>query len=282
MALAKLTCGNCGAALTGRGLSCPQCNAKVEIPGAEPKRQGICKSCGFENDPAAGYCQSCGARLRGISEPTVKQQAKTLQAKGKHRDPWPYVALAALVVLVGIIVYTQWDRTSGSQSSTRTEAGSGQSSALPASPGANAADIFQAQQALAADPNNPGLMLRLANVLHDNGQYLKAVESYRKYLALHPEDPDARVDLGICYYQLGLADSSRGRESFGVAIREMREALRHTPRHQPAAFNLGVVFLQMENLDSSNYWFHRVVEFDKSSELGLRAQRILKEHAFIK
>ena len=58
----------------------------------------------------------------------------------------------------------------------------------------------------------------------------------------------------------------------------MREANNASPRHQPSAFNLGVVYLHMQDLDESNKWFRRAVELNKDSDLGKRAQDILNQH----
>jgi hypothetical protein len=63
-----------------------------------------------------------------------------------------------------------------------------------------------------------------------------------------------------------------------TAVQEMELALKYRPDHQPAAFNLGIVHLTMGELETSNRWFSRAVELNPSSELGVRAKRILEQH----
>ena len=48
----------------------------------------------------------------------------------------------------------------------------------------------------------------------------RAIETYKKYLRLKPADADARVDMGICYYESG--DSP-------TALKEMQTALNVRP-----------------------------------------------------
>jgi tetratricopeptide (TPR) repeat protein len=141
-------------------------------------------------------------------------------------------------------------------------------------------DIVPFEQAVAANPGNSDALLDLANALHDNGMYPRAIATYQKYLALKPDDPNARVDLGICYYELAGHDTAHTGVLFSTAIKEMETALKRNPRHQPAAFNLGVVNLSMGNLEQSRTWFRKAADLDKKSELGIRAQKMLDQHAF--
>ena len=58
---------------------------------------------------------------------------------------------------------------------------------------------------------------------------------------------------------------------------EMQEALtmRRDP-HQPSAFNLGIVYLHLSDVDSSTIWFRKAVEIDPESDLGKRAQNMIR------
>lgn len=141
-------------------------------------------------------------------------------------------------------------------------------------------DTAPFEQAVAANPSDPAPLLKLANVLHDNGSYDRAIETYKKYLTMKPADPDARVDLGICYYELGIRDSVNATGRFTLAAKEMGMAFKKSPSHQPAAFNLGVVNLHLGNMEESTKWFRKAVELDKDSELGRRAQQMLSQHTF--
>ncbi|HEX9006677.1 MAG TPA: tetratricopeptide repeat protein [Bacteroidota bacterium] len=281
MAQARLTCGACGAPLTVQDSVCPNCGSPVELPGTleqrpvEAPRAG--RSPGEGRQPQARHNPTPGRKAGEGKSPSPRPPVKPA-AVTTRRDPWPYVALIAIVALLAVVIYTQWGHTPAQGPVSGQAPASGQipSAASPQIP--NPTLLFQLEQAAQAKPNDPDARIRLANAQHDAGQFGSAVENYRKYLQLHPDDPDARVDMGICLYQMGLTDSAKAVPLFRSAVQEMRTAAAANPGHQPAAFNLGIVYLQLGNLDSSNIWFRRAVALNKTSDLGTRAQRILEQH----
>jgi Flp pilus assembly protein TadD len=141
-------------------------------------------------------------------------------------------------------------------------------------------DLAPLEAAVKAAPNDAGALLRLANGQHDNGLYTAAIASYGRFLRLRPDDADARVDMGICYFELGRLDTTGSATNYLAALREMRTALEHQPDHQPAVFNTGIVHLAMGNLQESRTWLAKAVAMNKESALGRQAQKILDEHSF--
>lgn len=131
-----------------------------------------------------------------------------------------------------------------------------------------------------ANPSDADARLLLANALHDKGLFSRAAQEYKKYLVMRPDNPDARVDLGICYYSLAQADSANGERLYPLALQEMETAFKKSPTHQPAAFNIGIVNLHLGNMEASRTWFKRAVDLNKSSELGTKAQQMLDQHTF--
>ena len=94
----------------------------------------------------------------------------------------------------------------------------------------------------------------------------------KKYLAKKPEDPNARVDMGICYLETGDAPT---------AAKEMQTALKYDPKHQMAMFNLGIVNLNMGNVQQSNEWLKKAIKIDSTTTIAQRAKDILSEHSQI-
>jgi Flp pilus assembly protein TadD len=86
---------------------------------------------------------------------------------------------------------------------------------------------------------------------------------------MNPKDADARVDMGICYKELG---------NFKEAENEMKTALQYIPNHLNAHYNLGIVYLSEGNFQESNTWFKKTVALDPASEVGKRAQQLLTQH----
>lgn len=280
MAQAIITCGQCGQRLTIKDTVCPQCNSPVDFSVVEPSGPIVCKACGQTNDPKAQFCQACGVRLGAPPPPKHKQpkppKSSKPQASEKRKDYWPYVAVVATLALVAVVVYTEWfSSTPASSSSAAKDFPSAQA------PKVSAKDIETARQAADANPDDMSLRLRLANMQQDAGFYLPAIENYKKYLTKEGTDANAKVDMGVCYYNLGLTDSVHAFDDYSAAVKEIRQAFSAVPSHQPAAFNLGIVFLQMGEMDSSNAWFKRAAAINGQTDLGKRAQKILEEHGKI-
>lgn len=246
MAVPVLVCGDCGAKLSHNDVTCPQCGAVVEHQGA-PGHVG-----------------------------------KTPQASRSRRSfKFELWHVAAGIILVGVLAVFVY------QEITRVQPGQQQHvhGNVPEETAAMLREIERLEQAVRNNPDDKGSVLRLANLLHDNSMndprlLVRAVDAYRKYLTLNPSDPDARVDLGICYFEMSRVDSTQRAELLGMAIVEMESVHNAVPSHQAATFNLGIVNLFGGNADASTSWFRKTVDLDANSELGRRAQRLLEQHAF--
>ena len=295
MAVAKLICGDCGRELSPDDVVCPGCGATITKPGiAQPIGSRRCEVCGHTNPGAGDYCVSCGARLATGGEvrrpaPQVKKKqqpkpasrAKEAGVTGSHRsagrsiEPWQIVSGIAVVALVAFLIYTSLSK-SPAPASAASPAG------MPAMPRQmpSVEEIQTFEKRADANPSDADARLLLANALHDKGLFSRAAQEYKKYLVMRPDNPDARVDLGICYYSLAQADSANGERLYPLALQEMETAFKKSPTHQPAAFNIGIVNLHLGNMEASRTWFKRAVDLNKSSELGTKAQQMLDQHTF--
>jgi tetratricopeptide (TPR) repeat protein len=63
--------------------------------------------------------------------------------------------------------------------------------------------INELEAAVKANPENNEALLELAHLRNDSGMFEKAIENYKEYLSRVPADADARIDMGVCYYNLG-------------------------------------------------------------------------------
>lgn len=180
------------------------------------------------------------------------------------------MGLAAVFVVVLVLIGTSRD-----QEPHQHEEGTADLSAHAAQ---MKAEIEQLQKRVEADPRDSEAMLSLANRLHDVRSFPQAVAMYQQYLQSKPADTDARVDLGICYFEIALTDESIRSEYFIKAQKEMREALTYDPKHQLAHFNLGIVFLQSGNMQDANLWFKKCIDLNPETETGKRARELYNQH----
>ena len=272
----KVLCSSCQAEVRWGEKFCSQCGQQVDWPGEVPaseerveSRNNVCASCGTENSVNASMCKSCGSPLAVNQEARRTKQEK--RDKGKQRTtsqpalaPWQIIlGLFGAVILILIVTEVQKSRAVPERLQVA-------SSNTP--PAANMEALQQIQDLegrVKANPNDTKLLLDLANHLHDNRFWDKAITSYKKYLDKNPNDGNARVDMGICYKENGDLTSAK---------REMELVLKRDPDHLNAKFNLGIVALASGDLETSNEWFKKAVAQNAESEVGRRAQQLLSQH----
>ena len=295
MAVARLVCGDCGGPLAPADVRCPSCGASIEressapAPPSAPSTPVNCSVCGQQNAGGAEFCSSCGARLGGrpaARQGKIRKAAQQQQGGRRSETParsgrlWQIISIVAIVALLSYIVYLQiagekHPASPASGGSTPEEGGG----APFAGAGIQPIDLKPLEDAVRDRPSDPAAHLKLANALHDSKLLSRAIDAYRKYLAMRPRDPDARTDMGICYFQEAQADSLNRETLLHEAAAAMQEAFTTAPRpHQPSAFNLGVVYLHLSDMDSSTIWFRKAVEINPESELGKRAQNMITQH----
>ena len=300
MSLSANVCSNCGNDLTAADKFCPQCGTPARP--ATPSGEGVavspatCEICGHRNTHSGSFCEACGAKLAGrkTSLPRERKSEGSKHQKPsksnsgtsqKKFEPWHYGVGGLVLALAAFFVYMEFSREVpakvGLQQSMPLQL-PGQQQATP--PSKDILDaIARLEGTVKSNPNDAGARLLLANALHDAGThdgtyFPRAIEAYKTYLVQSPGDPNARVDLGICYFELGKLDTTRSGNLFSLAIKEMETTLKANPKHQPGAFNLGVVYLYTGNMQQSNKWFSRAVELNPESDLGKRAKGILEQH----
>ena len=315
MAVAKIVCGDCGAVISQSDDHCSQCGATIELPVFIPNstrgqsKFQRCNVCGHENLNAGRYCESCGTELpisastKGdfdsaqpeqgsktlVSSPLGKKSSKkptVHRASGKSKkksprkkfEPWQILSGSAVLMLIGFFIYGEASRD-GPKSEAHVHDN------IPAESAAMLQEIDRLEKVVESHPSDDASMLQLANLLHDKALrdrrlLFRAVDAYKRYLALSPENPDARVDLGICYFELARTDTMNTLRFISLAINEMETVHKANPKHQAAAFNLGIVNLSSGSMEKSNEWFKKALEIDHRSNLGQRAQSLLEQHTF--
>jgi len=87
---------------------------------------------------------------------------------------------------------------------------------------------------VARNPQNTQAWIQLGHVYFDTGRHARAIDAYRKALALKPDNADVLTDLGIMYRRSG--QPQRAVETFDRAVAV-------DPRHETARLNKGIVLL---------------------------------------
>ena len=154
--------------------------------------------------------------------------------------------------------------------------------AAPAAPPAAAASQGAARQAppldearvqslttvIKNDPKNAGAAVELANTYFDAERYDDAITWYEQGLSLDANNPDARTDLGICYYYTGQADK---------ALAQFDMSLKINPRHTKTMLNQGIVLaFGKQDLAGAEAAWKQLIAIAPDSPEGQAARRGLE------
>jgi len=137
----------------------------------------------------------------------------------------------------------------------------------PAPPARNpvemASQIQTLKEIVKKDPKNLPAWMELGNLYFDSDQPKEAIEAYSRYLAVKPDNPDVRTDMGIMYRKLG---------QFDKALEEFRKAAHSDPKHVNSRYNIGLVLLHdKQDMKGAIKAWEEYLKVDPNSE---RAQRI--------
>jgi len=174
-------------------------------------------------------------------EKSMQSQAttKSASANGAWTGTQAYV-LAAFCLLLGVALGYLFRGSASpataqaSAASAAAEQGSGVHQQQP-DPNAQAALAQAAAPLLDAvnkDPKDYDSLVKLGDLFYDGKQFPNAIEYYQRALAIHPENPDVRTDMGTAYWYNGDADK---------AVGELQTSLKYRPGHPQTLFNLGWV-----------------------------------------
>lgn len=126
-----------------------------------------------------------------------------------------------------------------------------------------ASQIKTLKEIVTKDPKNLPAWVELGNLYFDTDQPKEAIEAYSQYLAVKPDNPDVRTDMGIMFRKLG---------QFDKAIEEFRKAAQSDPKHVNSRYNIGLVLLHdKQDIKSAIKAWEDYLKVDPNSE---RAQRI--------
>jgi tetratricopeptide (TPR) repeat protein len=249
------------------------------VAGMKPRI--LCAHCSAPLQPGKQFCSSCGVAVDWTEEiasgspMNLRMESIKLELHKKKLQPnelstsWLLKPILGVVVIAALAVIGYEFFIEKRLSVGLTQQVPAQPMTLTGEMAQKQAEILALEKDVASRPNDMALTLQLANFLHDGLLYEKAIPYYKIFLAKNPSDANARVDLGICYKEIG---------NFSEAKKEMKEAMKYVPQHLHANFNLGIVYLSEGNTHEANVWFRKTVALDPTSEVGKRAQQLLTQH----
>ncbi len=299
-------CPECGSKLEIEYKFCPDCGfnlSKNENKSEESIQEQtnlnskqdisnkiICDNCGEENEVTNSNCFSCGIKLtnakfpdaislipkKAISQkPNIKKSKKpssytkgdAVNPQKKNLNKIKTITIIAIGFgLASIILMFSGVLNSLILPSSEPAKNIDQTSGVDLG---NIQKINSLEEVIKNNPKDSKSILELAHLKNDSGMFEQAIVNYKQYLTLVPSDPDARIDMGICYYNL---------QNYNEAINQMEQALKYDPKHQIGFLDLGIVNLAAGDLNKSKEWLEKAVKLDPNSEYGKKAEELLKSH----
>ena len=232
----------------------------------------FCNECGYKFEKEYKFCPECGVKVSSSKHSNSKTADlkvvndngdKTLNPKVLYGILIGGFAVIAIIILTsGILDSTPVTQTAMNQDQFQPNTNSGVNLN-------NMQLINDLEAKIKQNSEDYKSLLELAHLKNDSGLFDAAIVNYKTYLEKNPKDADARVDMGVCYFNL---------QDFPNAIKEMETALKYVPDHQIAHLNLGVVNLSAGNIDVSKQWLKKAYDLNPTSEVGKKAEQLLNNH----
>jgi len=131
-----------------------------------------------------------------------------------------------------------------------------------------ARDMNEAMQMLENLPTDYSSLIALGNKYMDERNYPVAAECYQRALAMNGDSLDVRVDYGACLYEMGLPRR---------AIEEFRRVIEMNPSHTLANFDVGVVYYDLNEIDSARVYWQRYLTLDPNGKAAEAAHALLEK-----
>jgi cytochrome c-type biogenesis protein CcmH/NrfG len=126
--------------------------------------------------------------------------------------------------------------------------------------------IEDLKETVRENPKDLTAWLKLGNIYAEHHRYREAAEAYSQSLAIQPNDPDIRTNLGLML---------RGLEDDDGAIEEFKKAAQYDPEHGSSRYYLGLILLQKRgnNQETIKAW----EDYLKVEPKGQRANQVRVE-----
>lgn len=231
----------------------------------------FCNQCGFKLENTFQFCPECGTKVSSKHNKSVNSN-NTIATNKNEKTLNPNILYGILIGGVGIIAVILLSSgvfDSSTVSNPPLDQNQQQGNLSSGVNMNNMQMINDLESKVKANPDDYKSLLELAHLKNDSGLFEAAIKDYKTYLAQNPKDADARVDMGVCYFNL---------KDYTTAAKEMETALKYVPNHQIAHLNLGVVNLSAGSIEKSKEWLKKAYDLNPTNDVGKKAEQLLNNH----
>jgi tetratricopeptide (TPR) repeat protein len=203
----------------------------------------------------AKFCSACGQQVAGEEMAASRERSAAVRRSTAGRDWLILAGVLAVVTVVYLVV--------------RQPAESPEQAAGGTSHGGMAADEMGSTMSILNDlPQDYDALVGLGNQFMDERSFPLAAECYKRALAQDDSNPDVQVDYGACLHGMGLPER---------AVEEFRDVLRDNPEHPIANFNLGVVYYDLQQVDSARVYWQKYLALAPDGPAAASARQLLNK-----
>jgi cytochrome c-type biogenesis protein CcmH/NrfG len=131
--------------------------------------------------------------------------------------------------------------------------------------------VAQLKERLNKDGNDIDAAISLGNIFYDNGDAGQSILYYQRALAINPDMPGVRTDLGTMYWR---------NDDIGMAEQAFREAINRDPGFGHAYVNLGLLLHRAkDNVQEARAVWQQLLTLNPDHEVATKARELLQETA---
>ncbi|MBI5888215.1 MAG: tetratricopeptide repeat protein [Deltaproteobacteria bacterium] len=176
-------------------------------------------------------------------------------------------AVFAVAVVLGYLIGTR----SGGVRSGDAPVYSNAAGTSPSVGVTNRSNIIEDLKAgIKSNPNDPDLLLRLADAYFEQKQFAEAVNYYKKVIGIRPNDADVYTEIGLSLHYLG--NSQEG-------LKYLDEGIKKNPYHQRIWLTKGFILAGTGDIASAKKAWEKTKAINSESPIGKAASDYLGQIA---
>jgi tetratricopeptide (TPR) repeat protein len=131
--------------------------------------------------------------------------------------------------------------------------------------------VAQLKERLNKDGNDIEAAISLGNLFYDNGDAAQSILYYQRALAINPDLPGVRTDLGTMYWR---------NDDISLAEQAFRDAIARDPSFGHAYVNLGLLLHRAkDNVKEARAVWQKLLTVNPDHDVATKAKELLQETA---
>jgi cytochrome c-type biogenesis protein CcmH/NrfG len=129
--------------------------------------------------------------------------------------------------------------------------------------------VAELKDRLNKDVNDLDAAVTLGNIFYDNGDAVQSILYYQRALAIDPDRPGVRTDLGTMYWR---------NDDISLAEQAFRETITRDPGFGHAYVNLGLLLHRAkDNVTEARAMWQKLLTINPEHDVAVKARELLQE-----